>query len=60
MGGSADVDLLALGRLAAVELLGAAAHARAVPVHPAVVLRRGEVAVLLVAITPEVIFVDLI
>ena len=60
MCGAADVDLLPLRRLAAVELLGAAAHARAVPVHPAVVLRRGEVAVFLVAITPEVIFVDLI
>ena len=52
MRGAADVDLLPLWRLAAVELLGATAHPRAVPVHPAVVLRRGKVAVLLVAVTP--------
>ena len=60
MRGPADIDLLPLGRLAAVELLGAAAHARAVPVHPAVVLRRGEVAVLLVAVAPKMTFVKLI
>ena len=49
---SADVDLLPLGGLAAVQLLWAAAHARAVAVHPAVVLGGGEVAVLLVAVAP--------
>ena len=55
MCGAADVDLLSLGRLASVELLGAAAHARAVAVHPAVVLGGGKVAVLLVAVAPEII-----
>ena len=53
MCGPGDVDLLSLGRLAAVELRGAAAHAGAVAVHPAVVLGRGEVAGLLVAVAPD-------
>ena len=48
-----DVNFLALGGLAAVQLRGAAAHAGAVAVHPAVVLGRGEVAGLLVAVAPE-------
>ena len=48
-----DVNLLSLGGLAAVQLRGAAAHAGAVAVHPAVVLGRGEVAGLLVAVAPE-------
>ena len=57
MRGAADVDLLPLWRLAAVELFGTAGHPRAVAVHPAVVLRGGKVAVLLVAIAPEMTFV---
>ena len=53
MCGVADVDVVALLRLAPVELLWAGADAGAVAVHPAVAGHGGKVALLLVAIATE-------
>ena len=51
--GVADVDVVALHGLAAVQLLRAGADAGAVAVHPAVAGDGGKVALLLVAIATE-------